>query len=47
VVQCLDAAVPADPVGQAGGLAWAAVRLVTAYTTTVRQRRRQAAGRGE
>src|SRR5215218_9723115 len=31
--------VPAEVVGQAGGLAWAAVRLVTTYTVTVRQRR--------
>jgi hypothetical protein len=40
VVQRLDAPVPADPVGQAGGVGLgAAVRLVTAYTVTVRQRR--------
>ncbi len=38
VVQRLDAPVAPDPVGQAGGWAWAAVRLVTAYTVTVRQR---------
>jgi hypothetical protein len=30
VVQRLDAPVAADPVGQAGGLAWAACRLVIA-----------------
>jgi hypothetical protein len=45
VVQRLDAPVTPDPVCEAGGLAWAAVRLVTAYTVTVRQRR-QAAGPG-
>jgi hypothetical protein len=39
VVQRLDAPVAARPVGQRAGLAWAAVRLVTAYTVTVRQRR--------
>ena len=38
VVQRLDAPVAAHVVGQAGGAGWAAVRLVTACTVTVRQR---------
>ena len=39
VVQRLDAPVARIQSARRAGLAWAAVRLVTAYTVTVRQRR--------
>jgi hypothetical protein len=39
MMQRFDAPVAPDPVGQPRGGAWAVLRLVTAYTTTVRQRR--------